>query len=47
MNEGVYFYTLTAGDVDSYVELTARFCQPLRARPELQNLFKELETEAA
>lgn len=29
------------------IELTARFCQPLRTRPELAPLFKELETEAA
>ncbi|MBS2011791.1 MAG: protein kinase [Deltaproteobacteria bacterium] len=29
------------------MELTSRFCQPLRARPELAPLFKELETEAA
>ena len=29
------------------VELTARFTQPLRARPELAPLFRELETEAA
>lgn len=29
------------------LELTARFCEPLRARPDLAPLFKELETEAA
>ncbi len=29
------------------LELTARFCQPLRARPELATLFRELDTEAA
>ena len=29
------------------VELTARFTQPLRSRPELAPLFRELETEAA
>lgn len=29
------------------LEVMARFCQPLRTRPELAPLFKELETEAA
>lgn len=29
------------------VELTSRFCEPLRARPDLAPLFKELETQAA
>jgi serine/threonine-protein kinase len=29
------------------IELTSRFCKPLRTNPELAPLFKELETEAA